>query len=274
MVWSEQVGVSIIVPSDRQPGDGRNYIVIGEDVPSAIADHFTAALVFRNGGWNGPDPNVGSSTLTSSQDPNLFPGAFIFWAIGLSTSGIWEFVTFVIIFTSANNRAQYTTYRQTVLSVAPPTITQPGVNTPVILNIGNNPSYASYNEGSLQVFLEQVQLAVSDTQLPLNGTYFANYAAPYGPVIYRKDGTGWVSIEGAVSITSTTFAAGALIGTLPIGCRPGKRLVFAQQGLNNRLWRMDILTDGTVTYQALMASDASITAGASLTLTCGFQAEG
>jgi hypothetical protein len=59
MVWSETLGAFIRLPADVVPGDGRNYIDIGEEIPDEIADQLTAGQLFYNGN---PDP-FGSDVL-------------------------------------------------------------------------------------------------------------------------------------------------------------------------------------------------------------------
>lgn len=120
MVWSEQVGVSLVLPADRQPGDGRNYIIVGEDVPSEIASKFTAALVFYSGKPTDPSTSYG----------------FNYWAIGISVDGYLEIVGLVYADVSSG-QGIYQTYLQSVLSVQPPI----GVDKSPTLRLGNGGEY-------------------------------------------------------------------------------------------------------------------------------------
>jgi hypothetical protein len=131
MMWSEIVGLSIVVPSDRTEGDGRNYIVMGEDVPTEIADKFTAALVFRSG-------------QTLAAGGNLT--GFVYWAFGISTDGNLEIVVYYYADVSAGN-GQFVYYRQTIISCRPPSS---GVDNPPMLVLGADASSA-YNEKGVSV---------------------------------------------------------------------------------------------------------------------------
>lgn len=130
MVWSEQVGVSLVVPSDRVNGDGRNYIVIGEDVPTEITDQFTAALVFRNG-----SPDTGTY-------------GFNYWVIGINKFGALE-VAGLMYQDVSSGQGIYQHYRQTILTASPPI----GMDRPSTLYLGYAGQYGgSYNEKGVQVF--------------------------------------------------------------------------------------------------------------------------
>jgi hypothetical protein len=74
MVWSEQIGQSIVLPADVDPtAPDRNYVVIGEDVPPEVADQITAGLVFRT---NYPTVEAAGNAL-----------AVWYWVFGIDTSG-------------------------------------------------------------------------------------------------------------------------------------------------------------------------------------------
>lgn len=143
MVWSEQIGSSIVVPSDRVQGDGRNYIVIGEDVPAEIASAFTAALVFRSGTYDPLHPS--------------YPNGFAYWAMGISNSGSLEIVAYYYVVTDPSPTGSAIYYRQTLLSSAPPT----GVDNPPVLALGRDTQYNSYTEGTVSVRMNG--RAMSDT---------------------------------------------------------------------------------------------------------------
>lgn len=58
MVWSEQIGNALIVPGDKEPGDGRDWISLGEDVPDELKQYLSAGIFFRNGTYieDSPEP--------------------------------------------------------------------------------------------------------------------------------------------------------------------------------------------------------------------------
>src|SRR4051794_31090497 len=140
MVWSDSAGVSIVLPSDHVEGDGRNYIVVGEDIPKAISDQFTAAIIFHNGQYTGPDLPAGSGIDTTGVVAGIYPNGFLYWAIGITSSGALEIVSFYLVVPSPTAEA-YVTYRRTVLSIAAPI----GVDNPPVLGLGRG----SYMEGAL-----------------------------------------------------------------------------------------------------------------------------
>jgi hypothetical protein len=99
MAWSGGL-ISIMLPTDRVQGDGRNYIVIGEDVPPEIADSYTAAIVAYNG----------------NPDSGMY--GFNYWAFGLTTTGRLEISGLMYRDVSSGNGV-YDHRRQTILSVQP-----------------------------------------------------------------------------------------------------------------------------------------------------------
>lgn len=68
-MWSDQIGASLILPSDAEgPDGGKPYIVVGEEVPTEVADLFSAALVF----WSGTTKDVTN---------------VVYWALGIANDG-------------------------------------------------------------------------------------------------------------------------------------------------------------------------------------------
>lgn len=157
MVWAEQIGVSLVVPSDHVQGDGRNYIVIGEDIPTEVASAFTAALVFHNGGFNGADPG------------NMFPNGFVYWVIGISKNGALEIVAFYYTVSAPSSAGAFSYYRQTVLSAAPPI----GADNLPVLSLGYNPNYATYGEGTARLLMNYAVAMLRQTVA--SGTYQAGW---------------------------------------------------------------------------------------------------
>lgn len=71
MAWSEQIGSSIILPSDVDPDNpDRNYLLIGEELPVEVASSVSAGIVFYN-----VTADAGESAVT-------------YWVFGIDTSGV------------------------------------------------------------------------------------------------------------------------------------------------------------------------------------------
>lgn len=52
MVWAESIGQNVVVPGDKDtlnPSDTRDWISIGEDVPTELLPYLTAGIFFRAG---------------------------------------------------------------------------------------------------------------------------------------------------------------------------------------------------------------------------------
>lgn len=189
MVWSEQVGTSIVLPSDHVDGDGRNYIVIGEDVPVEIADAFTAALIFRYGG----------------DDVGIGPYGFSYFALGITKIGALEVVIYRWILAVPSDPSSAQWFRKTVLSIASPV----GVDKPPVLSLGDNSNYASFHEGGLDV------TASGGIKYKSDGTYMYpvirslggfNTAPPNIPIIMQH-GTAvfTTNANGDATITFDSF---------------------------------------------------------------------
>lgn len=75
---------------------------------------------------------------------------------------------------------------------------------------------------------------------------WVNYGAPWADAAARKV-NGWVMVRGLVK----NGAIGAVVGTLPIGFRPGANadLIFATDTSSGH-GRVDVHSDGTITAQA------------------------
>lgn len=252
MVWSEQVGVSIIVPSDRVEGDRRNYIVIGADVPAAVADNFTAALVFRNGSFTGSDPVAGNNYDVSGSVGNLYPNGFVYWVLGISTAGRFEIVAFYLVVPSPGSQ-QFFTYRQTVLSISPPI----GIDSAPVLSIGNVPAFSSYSEGAVRVLAQQVDSTAGVIALNTlgfyNDTQWTDYITffpgdlTWGVVTVHIDAMGYVNFRGLAALATGTVGAGAgtTIGKLPAKYAPRRAYLGTAQVLNVAC-RIQVMPDGSV----------------------------
>lgn len=249
MVWSEQIGSSITVPSDWVPGDTRNHMTIGQDVPAEIADQFTAVFSWWNGNFSG-NPN------------DDFPNGFKYWALGISKSGTLELVAYYYV-VSAPTSGGYSFYRQTLFSSAPPV----GVDNPPVLSIGYDPNYATYGEGVLAKVLISNQLTqlaplVAAGPFPGGPNVVAYGSTPvYQTPRFRKDITGRVQLEGLLAYTGTTLVNQTRLGTLPVGCRPAFTRIFACAGGNDKLWRCQIDPQGNVYFWIALSSDWSFTPG-------------
>lgn len=213
MVWSEQIGDSITLPSDWSPGDTRNHMTIGQDVPAEIAARFSAVLSWWNGSYTGnPDAD--------------FPNGYKYWALGISNIGALELVAYYYS-VSAPTGGGYTYYRRTLFSVCMP----PDSSGAPVLSLGNNPNYGSYSEGFNVIASTQINALVPKTLLTYdNPTIFTTWDA--GGVgsenaFYEKDVTGRVSLGGLVkSVTAGGWSAGTSWFTLPVGCRPAADRYF------------------------------------------------
>ncbi len=111
-----------------------------------------------------------------------------------------------------------------------------------------------------------IEPVVPITDLPLNTALFGPYGAGYGQPRYYKSAAGHVFLDGLLAVLSISFTAGAVIGTLPPGCRPGLRLVFGIPSWNNRFSRVDVHTGGAITWEGFMSGDASSSVGAYFSL--------
>jgi hypothetical protein len=264
MVWSEQVGVSIVVPSDRQQGDGRHYIVIGEDIPVAISDQFTAALVFHNGKYVGPDPVPGTNTNVPNVG-DLYPSTFLYWALGISKAGNLELVAFY-----ATVQAQdMTTFRHTIFSASPPV----AIDGAPVFYLGHyDPAYSTYGEGALAIKSVQIDPIVPKTVLTVNAAYFAPLGAPWQVPCYWKTATGIVHVIGVMTVNSASFSLGTVIATLPVGCRPSASIITIQLGWNNGGWRCDVDALGRLIYSAAIPG-TTVGVGQFLAFNLSFMAE-
>jgi hypothetical protein len=226
MVWSEQEGVSIVLPSDRVDGDGRNYIVIGEDVPAAISDQFTAALVFRNGAAYGEDPLPGTNIDTNGTFGGLYPNGFVYYALGISKAGALELVTFYFVVPSPRAES-YQTFRRTLLSIAAPV----GVDKPPVLSLGSTAAfYESYLEGVSRtitdfLFPAQVDDSQKDGVLPTLSAGVSQWTSStsdeYQALRYWLSPDGMVHVNGLVNITNAAALVAGSNATLRICLHSG-----------------------------------------------------
>lgn len=129
MVWSENAGVSIVLPSDHVDGDGRNWIVIGEDVPPEVASAYTAALVFYSGA---PPTNT---------------YGFAYFCFGITNLGNLEVAIRRYILANPSDPTTIQWYNKTILNIASPV----GVDKPPVLSLGDDPNYSSFHDGALDV---------------------------------------------------------------------------------------------------------------------------
>lgn len=83
----------------------------------------------------------------------------------------------------------------------------------------------------------------SGWQVPAYAAGWSDYAAPYGPVRYRKLPDGMVIIEGLAQ--SPAGLASVTLFTLPVGYRPGVQMLY-RRDLNGNWVRVDISTGGAV----------------------------
>lgn len=266
MVWSEQTGASILLPSDRVTGDGQNYMIIGQDVPTQIADDFTAALVFYSGIHDGTEQVV-------PVDSTVLAG-FVFYAIGISHAGNLEFVVYFFS-TGSNMSESYKYYRQTVMSIAAPTqvAAQAGVPNGPVLSLGSSTAYGSYNEGApCTVISDDISTSLGPEPLVNNGTRqvlsnnFAAYGGNYGGVatVY-KDSNGVCHLQGLVkNVSGTTLSAGTTICVLTPEYRPSYYImaVTLMASGANTFGQVIILPSGIVQFQSM-----SLTTGQWVNLT-------
>jgi hypothetical protein len=237
-VWSDFIGASIILPADRQEGDGRNYLVIGEDVPAEVATAYTAAIVFHNGSFDPNNPDV------------MFPNGFSYLVLGFSKNGALELTGYYYTVTAPTGGAfQY--WRQTVLSMAPPI----GVDNPAALVLGGDPSYSSFNEFVVQVLFGVRTMGAGTWQnivpqggFSLNGT----------PRVKKIDGVlywneGWASTGMAVN---TTY----VVGQCPVGYGP-ERSINAWAGTSSPAFNGKfIITGGAGGGQISLITGAALSA--------------
>lgn len=214
MTWAEQIGASIVLPADRVQGDGRNYLVLGEEIPPAIASSIKAGIVFYSG------------------NPDLPLYGFNYWVFGISTAGALELVGYFYQWSALpGSGGAESFFRQTVLSIAPPV----GVDKPPVLSLGYNPNYATYNEKGVLIHLNvgeddkprcRVRQTVASGTLLANTWSIMNYdtvdqetptppggagSGWYGPFsAYYAPRAGWYAVEGRVFFSSVS--AGAVIG--------------------------------------------------------------
>ena len=76
---------------------------------------------------------------------------------------------------------------------------------------------------------------------------FTTYGSSQDPLYYKKNGV--VYLEGACTPTKTLTAdltTNYLMFTLPVGCRPNARKALLCQGSGDRLWLLQVDTDGSV----------------------------
>lgn len=217
MVWSEQTGTSIVVPSDRVQGDGRNYIVIGEDIPPDIAGQFNAAIVFRNAVFDPANEPYGSSAPVGPASGFQYPNGFVYYALGISKSGALELVAFYFVVPSPMGES-IATYRQTVFSVSPPV----GVDNPPIVALGQT-IYGSYNEGTVRVvFGEKASAEV--TYATGYTRYIDSIAGWNGLWVWKRSNV--VTIGGAV-ITNAAVGGTSTVTTLSPDLAPPQSLQMA-----------------------------------------------
>lgn len=242
MVWSEQVGTSIVLPSDRVDGDGRNYIVIGEDVPDEIADNFTAALVFRSGVYSG-----------HGSTPQGVMAGFIFYALGISTSGNFEVVSY--FFTTGSPMSDiFYKYRSTVLSIAAPksVSSQPGFPNGPVLALGTDADYDSYTEGpATTVRINNTEKVATTLDLLSPWTNWDTNQYGYARAI--RDQLDNVTLVGLCRYNLSSNPSGNVtMCILPAGFRPAVRQIFtvAMSGGSGTSpnARVDVLPTGEVLY--------------------------
>ena len=128
-------------------------------------------------------------------------------------------------------------------------------STPRIESRGQG-STTSWNAWSFTYYPQSSSQAFS--ALPLStatGNVWVNYSTSYNSAQYTKATDGLVTVRGLVKGGNATV--GQVIGTLPAGYRPGKRYIFATEGViapaseaNQADARIDIDTSGNIIFYA------------------------
>jgi hypothetical protein len=75
---------------------------------------------------------------------------------------------------------------------------------------------------------------------------WANYGAEYDSAAYRRE-DGRVHLRGLVTRTDGLPPARSAIGTLPVGYRPAKRMIFAVNG-GPQVARVDVAANGQIVW--------------------------
>jgi hypothetical protein len=90
---------------------------------------------------------------------------------------------------------------------------------------------------------------------------WTNYGAPYATGAYRKDGAGKVHLRGLLAKGAGIPAAYDVMAILPPGYRPSMRYLFGAGGGGpmDLYSRVDVLTNGEITFMAGTAIDADYT---------------
>jgi hypothetical protein len=86
---------------------------------------------------------------------------------------------------------------------------------------------------------------------------WANFGAEYDVAAYRLEG-GRVHLRGLVTRTDGLPPAKSPIGTLPVGYRPPKRLIFAVNG-GPQVTRVDVAANGQVIWISGTANEKDFT---------------
>lgn len=230
MVWSANDGVSIILPSDHVDGDGRNWIMIGEDVPSQIASDFTAAFVFHSG----------------NPDKPMF--GFDWFAIGISTSGNLEFIGYFYRWSadpSAGGQEQL--YRQSFMALKTPS----GVDRAPTLEVGGG----LYNEIGLNLTLAAPAAGTADSTLEGYMSYNAAGLADWAGrrAGYYHDANGDVRWSGGMTNAAVISSALGVIGSMPVAPKQNRWFIVPIYDAPV-VALVGIRTDGTVYLDALSGS--------------------
>lgn len=241
MGWSDAIGDSLTIPGDAVPGDGRDTIVLGENLPPELEPYLDTAILLNNGGYVEDAPG-------DMQQLKYF---------GMGSKDNY-YVMFLYIVNSGNTpgddrfiQLQSYTYQNTGL---PPN----GYNLFSFLG--------PYSEDSPTANLEYGTQAVAGGALQ-NLTYlgpfyvgnvyltsrFQNWDAPttgHDRLILQLGPDGWCHLDGLVRVTSaisrTGIGTGIDIFSLPAVLRPAYMHAFNALANNNRQVRIDVLPTGQV----------------------------
>lgn len=247
MAWSETIGSSIILPADKTAGDGRNYMVLGEDVPPEVAGRIAAGLVFR----------TGYDTVQASGDAK----DVWYWVFGIDITGAFVVAAYYAVQQLAAGTYLYNRYTMFRLDRDPAsgalTIVLgsddwgDNVNAPATTfngvasfpnGITTNSFIPSYAGGVVNLDTAAIFYVVQ------NWGPYGN--ATFGPLELYKDAAGIVHIEGLVSnkVAIAANVSFATIGTLPVGFRP-RKIIILDTTANGAYARVDFMTTGDIRLQ-------------------------
>lgn len=249
MVWSEQIGNALIIPADRADGDGRDWISIGEEVPSELSTFLTAGIFFRSGTY------VAAGTAMKvkyfgmgAKGGNLFQFVYIENHNNIAGNHKLVKLTSWLIDQFGSIRSAYGPYVNNDRDISP------------VANYIDGGPLRDGTQGSPVIMYDEISGTFRGNMLDTGVFGYDYFSATYRPPSVMLTVDGMVTLSGLICLDASPIG-GKRLATLPARYRPVRREIFLCSGGNNRVWRCDVLANGDVIIASASSADWAFVGG-------------